>query len=101
MWALRLKGLKMQTRTIYRQDSNIVLNCRTPVERAQALMCDISETGCKIELFDGYVQRGATIFFEIDDRNELAGQIVWVRGNEAGVRFSHKLSHKIRTVLEL
>ena len=91
----------MQTRTIDRQDSNIVLNCRTPVEGAQALLCDISETGCRIELFDGHVQRGTTIFFEIDARNELAGQIIWVRGNEAGVRFSHKLSHRIRTALEL
>ncbi len=91
----------MQTRTINRQDSNIVLNCRTPVARAQALLCDISETGCRIELFDGYVQRGATIIFEIDARNELAGQIVWVHGNQAGVSFSHRLSHAIRTALEL
>ena len=91
----------MQTRAINRKTSNIVLGCRTPVARAQALLCDISETGCRIELFDGHVQRGSTIIFEIDARNELAGQIVWVQGNEAGVRFSHKLSHAIRTALEL
>ena len=91
----------MQTRMINRQDSNIVLDCRTPLARAQALLCDISETGCRIELFDGYVQRGSTIFLEVDARNELAGQIVWVRGNEAGVHFSHKLSHAVRTALEL
>ncbi|MBX7539631.1 PilZ domain-containing protein [Qipengyuania sphaerica] len=91
----------MQTRETNRQGSNIVLNCRTPVARAQAILCDISHTGCRIELFDGHVSKGQTIFFEIDERNELAGQIMWVRGNEAGVKFMHKLSAVIRNTLEL
>lgn len=91
----------MQTRTTNRQGSDIVLGCRTPVQRAQAILCDISETGCRIELFDGYVCKGSTIFFEIDHRNELAGQIVWVRGNEAGVKFMHKMSGVVRAALEL
>ncbi|QZD90413.1 PilZ domain-containing protein [Qipengyuania aurantiaca] len=91
----------MQTRTTNRQGSDIVLNCRAPVHPAQAILCDISETGCRIELFDGYVNKGSTIFFEIDERNELAGQVVWVRGNEAGVKFMHKLSGRVRAVLEL
>lgn len=91
----------MQTRTTNRQGSNIVLRCRVPVERVQVILCDISETGCRIELFDGHVSKGSTIFFEIDARNELAGQVVWVRGNEAGVRFMHKLSGVVRAALEL
>ena len=91
----------MQTRTNNRQGSDIVLNCRAPVRRAQAILCDISETGCRIEIFEGFVTRGSTIFFEIDERNEVAGQIVWARGNEAGVRFMHPLSHAIRVALEL
>ena len=91
----------MQTRTNNRQGSDIVLNCRAPVQRAQAILCDISETGCRIELFEGFVNKGSTIFFEIDERNELAGQIVWVRGNEAGVRFMHRLSGVVRAALEL
>ena len=91
----------METRTNNRQGSDIVLNCRAPVRRAQAILCDISDTGCRIEIFEGYVQRGSTIFFEIDERNEVAGQVVWVRGNEAGVQFMHKLSYAVRTALEL
>ena len=91
----------MQTRTTNRQGSNIVLNCRMPVDRGQALLCDVSPTGCKIELFDGYVSKGSTIFFELDGSNELAGQIVWVQGSEAGVRFMHNLSPVAREVLEL
>ncbi|EDL49276.1 PilZ domain-containing protein [Erythrobacter sp. SD-21] len=91
----------MQTRTTNRQGSDIVLNCRAPVQPAQAILCDISETGCRIELFDGHVDKGATIFFEIDERNEIAGQIVWVRGNEAGVKFMHKLGGAVRRALEL
>lgn len=91
----------MQTRTTNRQGSNIVLQCRAPIARAQAILCDISDTGCRIEVFDGHVSRGSTIFFEIDDRTELAGQIVWVRGAEAGVRFMHKLNAAARMALEL
>ncbi len=91
----------MQTRTTNRQGSNIVLKCRVPIAGAQAILCDISDSGCRIEVFDGYVSRGSTIFFEIDERTELAGQIVWVRGAEAGVRFMHKLSPAARMALEL
>lgn len=78
-----------------------MLDCRVPIERVQALLCDISETGCRIELFDAHVNDGATILFEIDGEASFAGQIVWVRGIEAGVRFTHKLSGKVRHFLEL
>ena len=91
----------MQTRTTNRQGSDIVLQCRVPISPARAILCDISETGCRIELFDGYVNKGSTIFFEIDERTELAGQIVWVKGAEAGVRFMHKLNPAARRALEL
>ena len=91
----------MQARTNNRQGTDIVLNCRVPVRPAQAMLCDISDTGCRIEIFDGVVRKGATIFFEIDARNDIAGQVVWVEGNEAGVRFSHKLNALARAALEL
>ena len=91
----------MQVRANNRQGTNIVLNCRVPVRRAQALLCDISHTGCRIEVFDSVVNKGATIFFEIDEKNEFAGQVVWVRGNEAGIRYMHKLSPAAQQVLEL
>ncbi len=91
----------MKTRQKTRRGTNLVLNCRIPVQRAQAILCDISETGCRIELFDGYVSKGSTIFFEIDARNELAGQIIWVEGGEAGVRFMHNLNPVVRSALEL
>ena len=91
----------MHTRTTDRQGSDIVLNCRVPVRHAQAILCDISETGCRIEIFEGYVSRGSTIFFEVDERNEIAGQVVWVKGKEAGVKFMHQLSYAVRTALEV
>ena len=94
-------GDRMRTRTAHRQGSNIVLDCRMPVRPARALLCDISDTGCRIEVFDGHALKGSTIFFEIDGRAEFAGQIVWVRGTEAGVRFMHRLSPLVRDYLEL
>ena len=91
----------MQTRTTNRQNSDIVVNCRVPIRRAQAILCDISQTGCRIEMFDGFVQRGCTIFFELDETTEVAGQAMWVEGNEAGVRFLHRLSPAAMRVLEI
>lgn len=91
----------MKARTNVRRGTDIVLHCRIPVDRAQAILCDISDTGCRIQLFDGYVNKGTTIFFELDEQTDLAGQIVWVLGGEAGVRFMHKLSPAARKVLEI
>lgn len=91
----------MQARTTNRRRTNIVLDCRVPARREQAILCDVSETGCRIELFDGTAQKGSTIVFEIDADNQFAGQVVWVRGSEAGVHFSHKLSPAARNMLEL
>ncbi|MFK4005260.1 PilZ domain-containing protein [Qipengyuania sp. NPDC077563] len=91
----------MKARTNVRRGTDIVLHCRIPVDRAQAILCDISDTGCRIQLFDGYVNKGTTIFFELDEQTDLAGQIVWVQGGEAGVRCMHKLSPAARKVLEI
>ena len=91
----------MQSRTNNRRDTDIVLNCRVPVRPAQALLCDVSDTGCRIEIFEGIIRKGSTIFFEVDAANDIAGQVVWVEGNEAGVRFTHKLNPIARAALEL
>lgn len=91
----------MQERSSVRRSTNLVLPCRVPAKLEKAILSDISLTGCRIELFDGTPQKGSTIIFEVSESDHLAGEIVWVRGSEAGVRFSHKLSAPVRSALDL
>jgi hypothetical protein len=92
----------MNLRESDRKTSNIVLPCTTLGRDERAILCDVSPTGCRIELFDGAMpQRGATIIFEVKDPLYFAGEIVWVRGSEAGVRFTRDLTPEVRSALEL
>lgn len=79
----------------------MVLPCRVPAKLEKAILSDISLTGCRIELFDAVPQKGSTIVFEVNAADHFAGEIVWVRGFEAGVRFTNQLSAPVRTALDL
>lgn len=93
--------MTMQQRSSDRKSTNIVLDCIVRKQREQAILCDVSPTGCRIELFDAVAQLGSTIIFEVDEKLGFAGEVVWVRGIEAGVRFSRPLLPKILTALDL
>ncbi|MEZ5680540.1 MAG: PilZ domain-containing protein [Erythrobacter sp.] len=92
----------MDLRATDRKSSNLVLDCIILGRPERAILCDVSSTGCRIELFDGNTpQRGSTIVFEVRDPVYFAGEVVWVRGLEAGVRFTRTLSNEVRDALEL
>ena len=92
----------MNQRATNRKSSNIVLDCVVLGREERAIICDVSPTGCRVELFDGNIpQRGSTIIFEVADPIYFAGEVVWVRGGEAGVRFTRKLSKEVHAALEL
>lgn len=92
----------MDLRAGDRKSSNIVLDCLILGRIERAILCDVSKSGCRIELFDGVLpQRGSTIIFEIREPLYFAGEVVWVRGNEAGVRFTKPLSAEVSAALEL
>lgn len=92
----------MDLRGTDRKPSNLVLECVVLGRTERAILCDVSPTGCRIEMFDGVVpQRGSTIVFEVRDPIYFAGEVVWVSGNEAGVRFTRPLSREVSNALEL
>ena len=92
----------MDLRANDRKKSNLVIDCVVLGREERAILCDVSPSGCRIELFDGSIpQRGSTIIFEVADPVYFAGEVVWVRGNEAGVRFTRELSDQVRDALEL
>ena len=92
----------MDLRAGDRKPSNIVLSCVILGREERAILCDVSLGGCRIELFDGGVpQRGSTIIFDAGPESHFAGEIVWVRGIEAGVRFTRVLSPEVCRALEL
>lgn len=92
----------MDLRASDRRTTDIMLPCTMLGHAEWAILCDVSPSGCRIELFDGRVPlRGATIVFEIGDPLYVAGTIVWVNGSEAGVRFSDALDPQVMRVLEI
>lgn len=93
--------MTMQQRIFDRTTSNLVIDCIVQRQRERAILCDVSASGCRMELFDGVVQIGSTIIFELDDRLAFAGEVVWTRGGEAGVQFTRSLPARVMTALEM
>lgn len=92
----------MNLRGADRKPSNLVLDCVVLGREARAILCDVSPTGCRIEMFDAPPPpRGATIVFEVADPLFFAGEVVWVRGNESGVKFTKQLSLAALRALEI
>lgn len=93
--------MTIQQRLTPRHATNVVLDCLVARQRAQAILCDVSGTGCRVELFDASAEPGAMLIFEIDDRLAFAGQVVWVQGAEAGVQFTRPLTPQILAALDV
>lgn len=93
--------MRLHQRISSPRTSNVVIDCIARRKRQRAVLCDLSEQGCRVELPDAQRLLGDTLVFEIDDRLAFVGEIVWTRGNEAGVEFSRPLSRSIRTALDL
>jgi len=74
-----------------RTETNVQLTCRVPARPCRAIMHDLSHTGCRIEVAGANIELGGTALIDIPGGRQLAGRVVWVRGNEAGVRFERPL----------
>ena len=69
---------------------------RVPATPIVANLVDLSETGCRIHSHDGHlIAPGATILLNISTSSEVAGQIVWQRGEQFGVRFRVPISEEL------
>ena len=93
--------MTMYERISLRQATDVVIDCIVLKRREKAILCDVSPTGCRIELFDGTAQLGAMMVFQIDEALQFAGEVVWVKKGQAGVRFTRPLSAPIMDALGL
>lgn len=62
-----------------------------PASPSVAQIHDVSEHGCRLEMRGSAIEPGATALLEMAPATRVSGQVVWVRGNVAGVRFARPL----------
>lgn len=56
---------------------------------------DISENGCKLDLFGTAVERGQSVTIKLGDMESWAGTVRWVNGQIVGVQFHMPLHSAI------
>jgi hypothetical protein len=54
-------------------------------------MHDLSHGGCRLELPEGNIELGGTALIDLPGAGQVSGTVVWIRGHQAGVRFSRPL----------
>ena len=84
----------MERRLAERMETNVQLICRVPARPCRAFMQDLSHTGCRLEIPDALIELGGTAVIDLCGR-PITGQVVWVRGNVAGVKFQRRLPQSV------
>jgi PilZ domain len=59
--------------------------------RSDIILSDLSEEGCGITAAEGLLKAGQMVVVRLQGLEGLAGQVVWVRGKRAGVKFERPL----------
>lgn len=54
-------------------------------------MIDISESGCKIDLFNSSASPGQVVTIKLENMESWAGYVRWVDGSIVGVQFERRL----------
>lgn len=67
------------------------IECFVGERRHEVILYDLSSGGCMIELPQASLNGGAFIHLRMNQFIEVSGQVVWVFGGNAGVRFSQFL----------
>lgn len=75
-----------------RKDPRRPLNAKAVIRNSRqgrigGQVIDISENGCKLDLFDTAVEVGQTVTIKLDDLESWAGSVRWVNGQIVGVQF--------------
>ena len=64
-------------------------------------MQDVSHYGCRLDVPEGNVELGGTVLIDLPDAPMFPGQVVWLKGNTAGVRFLRRLDGRSAVALGL
>jgi PilZ domain len=70
----------------------VTASCRSSMGRqSDIILSDLSTDGCGVTTGEGLVKAGQMIVVRLQGLEGLAGTVVWVRGNKAGVKFERPL----------
>jgi hypothetical protein len=71
---------------------SLSLTCRIPASPCRGTVHDISRHGCKLEVIGKPIELGGTAVIDLPGAANVEGQIVWIRGKTAGIRFQRSLA---------
>lgn len=91
----------MERRKQDRMETNAHLTCRVPARPCRVVMHDLSHEGCRIELHEMIADLGGTALLELPGAERFPGRVIWVRGNQAGLRFERRLGKPAAVALGL
>ena len=91
----------MERRREGRIETNVAMMCRAPARPCRAVMHDVSHGGCHLEFPTANIELGGTAVIDVPGIRQITGTIVWVHGNNAGVRFERHLSKSAAVALGL
>ena len=70
------------------------LTARIPALPVEVVVLNISTAGCKLRSEKFPFQIGSTVQLSGGARSDFAGQVVWAKGNECGIKFFKALSSR-------
>ena len=91
----------MERRLDERTATFVHLMCRVPAMPTRAIMHDLSHLGCRLEFPDANIELGGTTVLDVPGVTQIPGRVMWVRGNQAGIRFHRRLTETAAVVLGL
>jgi len=91
----------MERRREERIETNVNLSARMPARPCHAIVHDLSHEGCRIELGTANIELGGTALLDLPGASRYEGQVVWVKGNQAGIRFARRLRGRTAVALGL
>ena len=91
----------MERRREERIETDVHLTCRVPARPCRATMHDLSHTGCRLEFREASIELGGTALIDLPGAGQVAGRIVWIRGNRAGIQFLRRLGKTAAIALGL
>ncbi|MCT2398316.1 PilZ domain-containing protein [Novosphingobium mangrovi (ex Huang et al. 2023)] len=71
------------------------IECFVGERRYEVFLYDLSSGGCMIEAPRALLRVGMAIHLRLDEPIEASGQVVWMVGGNAGVRFSQLLHEAV------
>jgi hypothetical protein len=70
----------------------ITATCRTSLGRvADVILSNLSTDGCGMTIGEGVIRPGQTVVVRMPSIEALNGQVCWVKGSQAGVKFERRL----------